>query len=98
MAFGLVAADYSSPPPAHLLDETYEIVLDPAAGAGPVVAPWQSASSDEGGLKLVAGKLSIGSTKAAAPVVVNAGQCLVANQAQPGQHPVINAFKAADCP
>jgi hypothetical protein len=97
MHFGLVAADYGSPPPAHLLDETYDLALDPAAGATPVIAPWQSSTSDVRGLKLVAGQLSIGSSKAGAPVVVHAGQCLIARQPQAGDHPVIGAMQAADC-
>jgi hypothetical protein len=97
MHFGLVAGEYTSLPPAHLLDETYAFTLDPAAGAGPVFAPWTSTTSDASGLKLVAGSFTIGSNKAAAPVVVNPGQCLVARQPQPGDHPVIGALQASDC-
>jgi hypothetical protein len=94
--FAAVAGDFNSPPPAFLLDETYQFALDPAAGANPVITPWKSASQE--GLRVAAGQLSIGSSKAGTPVVVSAGQCLVSAQATPEQHPVIGAFKAVDCP
>jgi hypothetical protein len=97
MHFGLVASDFTSPPAAHLLDETYRFTLDPAAAATPVFVPWQSTTSDTSGLKLTAGSLSFGSSKATAPVVVNAGQCLIARQPLPGDHPVIGALQASDC-
>jgi hypothetical protein len=97
MHFGLVTNDFSAPPPAHLLDETYRFTLDQAASATPVFVPWQSATSNVSGLKLTAGSLSFSSTKAAAPVVVTAGQCLIARQPMPGDHPVIGAMQASDC-
>ena len=95
---GAVSGDFASPPASFLLDETYQIGLDPAAGAAPVIAPWRSPSDNQGGLRVVAGQLSIASSKAAAPVVVSAGRCLVGNKPTPEQHPVVGAFKAIDCP
>jgi hypothetical protein len=48
-------------------------------------------------MKLTAGSLSFGSSKAGAPVVVTAGQCLIARQPMPGDHPVIGTLQASDC-
>ena len=69
-----VAADLRTPPPSFLLDETYRLTLDRAAGQGPVI---EAVQDDLGGgaVKLVNGSVSLSSTKATAPVTASAGRC-----------------------
>ena len=99
LAFKLaaVANDFSSPPASHLLDETYRFTLDPAAGQGPVLAPFDSPVADGDGLRVVSGKLTLASSKVSAPVTVNAGECLTSARPQPGQHPVLGSFAVVRC-
>lgn len=93
-----VAHDYSMPPPAYLMDETYKITLDPTAGKGPTVEAWQDNISLAEGIKVVSGQLSISSSKVSSAIVVPAGKCLVTGTVGPGEHPVLGAVDVIDCP
>jgi hypothetical protein len=114
-----LAGDFREPPPSYLLDETYGVVFDPAAGAGPAFEPFDTGSSGAqtrpappppgtpppppppepiSGIRVVAGKLSVSSTRAPSPVVVEAGQCLWSGPAAPGAHPVLGGLRAGACP
>jgi hypothetical protein len=96
---GLVASDFQTPPPSYLLDETYHLTADPADGAGPVLEPFEEdASGNEGGIRVVSGKVSLASSKAAAPVTAVAGQCLVSGPAGAGEHPVLGTLQVKTCP
>jgi hypothetical protein len=95
---GRVASEYSTPPAAHYLDETYGVRLDNGgAPAGVAAAP--ATPTFGGGIKVTTGTLTISSTGAPQPVVVPAGKCLAGGAAAPaGAHPVLGAFTVVDCP
>jgi hypothetical protein len=95
---GLVAADFDEAPPSFLLDETYRLQIDPAAGLAPVLAPYQSTNpGDEGGIRVQSGVFSLSSSKVASPVTAAAGQCLVGNEPQPNAHPLLGALEVVTC-
>lgn len=83
---------------SYLMDETYRIVFDGATPtAQPVEASWDGAFP--GGLRIVSGTLSVSSSAAAAPVVANAGQCLIgADEVTAGEHPLLGYLAAVSCP
>ena len=93
-----VAAELTDPP-AHLLDETWSLLL---AGASPVVVETvkENTAGFAGGFKLVAGSLTLSSTAAPAGTVsVPTGKCLSENAAPPaGAHPLLGALASVDCP
>jgi len=95
---GLVASEYTTPPPSYVLDETYGVRLDNGgAPAGVAAAP--ATGTFGGGIKVTAGTLTISSTGAPQqPVVVPAGKCLTGGATVPaGAHPVLGAFAVVDC-
>jgi len=96
---GVVAADYSTPPPSYLLDESYGVKLDNGGAAATVVAV-PSTSTFGGGIRVSAGTLTISSTGApSSPVVVPTGKCLTGLPSAPaGSHPILGAFSVVDCP
>ncbi len=89
-----IAADFKDPPPAHLADETYKLVID---GSAPALAPWKAADGKQEGIKVVSGQLGISSTKQASSVTVPTGQCLVSGEAADGQNPIVGSFRAIAC-
>jgi hypothetical protein len=93
-----VMGDFKKTPPAHMLDERYQLKLDPAGGMGPVFGPYENPTTHEGGLRLHAGKLTLSSSKVAMPFTLEAGQCLAGAEPAADQHPVLGAFKAGPCP
>jgi hypothetical protein len=95
---GQVAADYATPPPSYLVDETYGIDLDNGgAPAGIAAAP--ATATFTGGIKVTAGTLTISSTAApGASVVVPTGKCLTGTGTAPaGTHPVLGKLAVVDC-
>jgi hypothetical protein len=94
---GLIASDFKKAPPAALSDESYTTALEPAGGQTPVVAPWKGSGPDQEGMRVVAGRLTLSSSKGPS-VIVNAGECLVSSKADASAHPVLGAFKATPCP
>jgi len=96
--FGLVASEYTTPPPSYVLDETYRVLLD-NGGATTGIAAAPATATFAGGVKVTAGTLTISSTGAPQPVVVPAGKCLTGGAAVPaGAHPVLGALSVVDCP
>jgi hypothetical protein len=96
---GAIAGDFREPPPEHLRDETYGILLAPG-GAPPAVIELRGPSgSFAGGIKVVGGSLTLSARNApAARVSVPAGQCLTGNPMPPaGAHPVLGQFSAVSC-
>jgi hypothetical protein len=95
---GAVAGDFKDPPPAQLLHETYTIVLD---GANPaVIEPAKAAAPFNGGIKVVAGTLTIATNGSpTTTVVVPAGKCLTGKDPVPmGAHPVLGGLDVVSCP
>jgi hypothetical protein len=94
---GLVAADYTTPPPSYVLDETYRVLLD-NNGVAVSVAAAPATATFGGGVKVTQGTLTITSTGAPEAVVVPAGKCLTGGGTVPGgAHPVLGAFSVVDC-
>ncbi len=101
MSFMAVAGEYNSPPDSFLLDETYSIRVTGEPGQTPmVVETVEGTDSFDGGLKMVAGALSLATSKdAAATVSVPQGQCLTSNpEPADGSHPLLGKVMAAACP
>ncbi len=71
-----------SPPPAHLLDEGYRLLIHRAAGKSPVLEVSEHADGE--GLRVVSGQVTLSSTAGAAPVTAEAGQCLQPREPAPG--------------
>jgi hypothetical protein len=97
---GAVAGDFKDPPPAHLRDESYGIVLAPGT-APPAVIELRGPSGDfKGGIKVVSGSLALSARGApAARVSVPAGQCLTGlEMPPPGAHPILGGLTAVSCP
>jgi hypothetical protein len=94
--FGAVAADFDEPPPAFLTNATYTVRLDGATPAVIEAAP-QTPTFD-GGLKIVAGTLTLATDSApATSVSVPAGKCLTGRDAPAGSHEVLGALEVVDC-
>lgn len=96
--FGAVAADFDEPPPAALTNASYSVRLD---GATPAVieAMPQMGPAFDGGLKVVAGTLTLAATSApATTVVVPAGKCLTGREPPPGSHELLGGLAVVDCP
>jgi hypothetical protein len=101
LAFNLaaIAAQLKDPPAAHLLDETYGLVLVNPAGAAVVEAVKGNDTGFAGGLKVTAGTLTLSSTKVATPLVVSAGKCLTSVTTPAADaHPILGKLTAIDCP
>ena len=80
-----------------LVHETYRITFD---GDEPT---WQAIAEDPiagtpGALRIRSGELNLASSAADAPVTVSAGGCLVADPVDAGEHPILGAVAAGDCP
>jgi hypothetical protein len=94
---GLVASEFTTPPPSYLLDETYRVLLE-NSGVAASVAAVPATATFAGGIKVTQGTLTLTSTRAPEPVVVPAGKCLSHSATvPPGAHPVLGAFSVADC-
>jgi hypothetical protein len=92
---GLIASELSSPPPAHLLDESYRLLVDAADGQAPVLEAREHA--DGGGVRIVSGQVTLSSNRAEPPVKASAGQCLYPRDPAPGDHPVLGAVTVTSC-
>jgi hypothetical protein len=94
----LIKAELSSPPPAHLEDETYRLLVDGAGGQGPVLEPFEDREGQRTGVRVVSGQVSLSSSKVPAAVNAAAGQCLEPREPAPGDHPVLGAVQVTTCP
>jgi hypothetical protein len=96
---GAVAADFQDPPPAALTHETYRILLDGASPAVIEAARADDVSGFRGGLKVVAGTLSISTTGTpATTVTVPAGHCLTGQDRPPASHEILGTLASVSCP
>jgi hypothetical protein len=95
---GAIASDFKDPPPAALTHETYTVVLDGAVPA--VVEAVKQTPTFRGGLKVVAGTLTVATNgMPATSVVVPAGKCLTGKEMVPmGAHEVLGGLDVVDCP
>jgi hypothetical protein len=95
---GAVAADFQDPPPAPLLHETYTVVLDGAVPA--VVEAVKRTATFAGGIKVVAGTLTVATSAApGATVVVPATRCLTGKDPLPmGAHEILGRLEVVSCP
>lgn len=97
--YNSVAADFSSPPSMEIAHDTYGVAL---TGSGTLaVDTVASTPTFRGGLKVLAGMLSL--TAASAPaetVTVPTGKCLtsVAGGAPAGTNALLGALQSVDCP
>jgi hypothetical protein len=94
---GAVAADFKEPPPAPLLHETYTVLLDGATPA--VLEPVKETPTFHGGLKVVAGTLTIATNGMPATTVsVPSGMCLTGKERPMGAHEVLGGLAVVSCP
>jgi hypothetical protein len=100
LAFNLaaVAGDFQDPPPAPLLHETYTVLLDGATPA--VVEAVKQTPTFNGGLKVVAGTLTVATNgMPATTVTVPAGMCLTGQDPRPmGSHEILGGLAVVACP
>lgn len=102
LAFKLkaVAAEFDSAPPKELLDETYTVTFVPGGSPPAILEAVKSTATFGGGMKVVAGTLTLAtSSSAAATVTVPTGKCLVGNDAPAmGSHAILGHLATANCP
>ncbi len=94
--FDLGAVPADQPPPAHLADQTYRLLISAAGGADPVLESFEG--SHEGTLRIVDGRLDMSSNRTSRTVTATAGQCLASREPGPGEHPVIDSLALVPCP
>jgi hypothetical protein len=96
--YAAVAADFSTPPEATIAHETYSINLV-NAGAPAVLQDAPSTATFTGGIKVVAGTLTLAVASAPAQTVtVTAGRCLTSIDPAPeGSNPILGKLAASDC-
>jgi len=98
--YNSIASDFSSPPSAKIAKDTYGMSL--IGGGGTLaVDTVRSTSTFGGGLKVVAGLLTISAASAPGETVtVPAGKCLtsVTGGAPVGTNAVLGALQSVDCP
>ncbi len=97
---GAIASDFSSAPPMELQNETYTINFVPAGAPAAVVEAAKTTATFGGGVKVVAGTLTLSTTSsAAATVTVAAGKCLVGNDHPAmGSHAILGHLASVACP
>lgn len=78
-----------------LIDQTYELSFE---GDAPTAQAIAQTDASPGALRVASGTLTLSSTAAGAPVVVEAGQCLLPDPVEAGEHPVLGALSAGPCP
>jgi hypothetical protein len=95
---GAIAGDFTDPPPAPLMHETYTVVLDGAVPA--VIEAAKQTATFRGGLKVVSGALTVATNgMPATTVVVPAGKCLTGKEMVPmGAHEILGGLDVVDCP
>jgi hypothetical protein len=90
----LVNAEFKDPQPAHFLDETYRVQLDPISRGQTV----EFAPGPGDSMKIIAGALTVSTSKAGVnPVVARSGQCVSGKDAAPGEHPVLGSVWVGSC-
>ena len=78
-----------------LIDQTYELSFQ---GDAPTAQAIAATSTSAGAVRVASGTLTLSSTAADAPVVVGAGQCLLPDPVEAGEHPLLGALSAGPCP
>jgi len=79
----LIKAELSSPPPAHLEDESYRLLFEGAGGQGPVLEAFEDQPHQRSGLRVASGRLQLFSSKAAEPVTARCASTLRARRKKP---------------
>lgn len=94
-----IASDFTTPPSETVLHDTYGVALT-NGGAPFVVETVKSTATFKGGLRVVAGTLSLSATSAPdQTVTVPSGKCLSSPGAAPaGKNPLLGALFVSDCP
>jgi hypothetical protein len=97
--YNAVAADYATPPDASVAHETYGVTLA-NGGAAAVIEEVKSTPTFGGGVKVVAGTLTLAAASVPAETVtVPAGKCLASQSPVPtGSNPILGALIVVDCP
>lgn len=97
--YNAVASELTSPPDPSVAHETYAVSLT-NGGAAAILQEAPSTATFAGGLKVVAGTLTLGIASAPAQTVtVSAGRCLTSRDPAPeGSNPLLGKLVAADCP
>ncbi len=93
----LIKDALSSPPPAHLEDETYRLLVDRDASGGPVLEAFEDEQQHRAGVRVVSGAVTLSSSRVGTPVTATAGMCLEPTEPAPGAHPVLGAVKVTTC-
>lgn len=97
--YNAIAADFTTPPDPSVAHETYAINFA-NGGAAAVLQEAPSTATFAGGVKVVAGTLTLGVASAPAETItVTAGRCLTSrDQAPAGGNQVLGKLVATDCP
>ena len=97
-----VAGDLLQPPPAYLLDDSYQLTIDaprePAGGSALLESVERQPSEHQGGARVVQGELQLWSSVGPQLVTVGEGQCLLRRQPSSSPSSPLEAFEVRDCP
>ncbi|MEP6653724.1 MAG: hypothetical protein ABJA82_10215 [Myxococcales bacterium] len=96
--YNAIAADFASPPASTIAHESYALTLvNPGAPA--VIEEAPSTAGFTGGLKIVAGSLTVGAASVPGETVtVPTGKCLsTTSTVAPGAHPILGKLVVSDC-
>jgi hypothetical protein len=92
-----VAGDFTKTPKPYLPNETFNLVLDGAGGAGR--ASVLTKGGQFAGLEIGGGNLKVTSTKASAPVQAALGKCVTRTRMPAAEgHPLLKLLAVVDCP
>jgi hypothetical protein len=97
--YNAIGGDFSSPPPVELAHETYGIKLI-NGGTASVIEEVKSTPAFGGGIRIIAGTLTLAAAGAPAETVIaTAGKCLTTRSPAPtGSNPVLGKLVAVECP
>jgi hypothetical protein len=97
--FAAVAGEVKEPPPSYLMHETYSLRLDGASPAVIEAVRANDAAMFTGGLRVVAGSLTIATDGTpATTVIVPAGKCLTSRTRPADSHELLGGLAVVTCP
>lgn len=95
--FYSVLRSYGQQIPQELQDESLRVRLNGSSAPEVKTVPYNPETGFTGGLRIMSGQLTLSTTQSGfEPVVVEAGQCLVAGSS--GTHHLLGRYQAAACP